>query len=161
MSIKTDKTDRKDLRSELKRGFRAPETGVVLLAVLSLVVLFGPFSEEILATVPALPFLASLALFMAPGLVLALALLPGPDLAGLARVPVAFVLSAGVFGLAALPVLVLGRSLASYLIICGFILALSLGLAIVKIARRKIPAEGEGRPATDPRASTRYSSRFT
>jgi len=149
MSVIRDKTDHKDLRSELKRGFRTPETGVVLLAVLSLIVLFNPLSGEVLAAAPALSFLASLALFMVPGLVLALALLPGPDLTGLARVPAAFVLSAGLFGLAALPELVLGRSLASYLIICGFIIALSLGLAIVRIARRKIPAEGEGCPATD------------
>lgn len=58
---------------------------------------------------------------MVPGLVLALALLPGPDFTGPARVPVAFALSVGVFGLAALPGLILDRSIAFYPVIYGHI----------------------------------------
>jgi tetratricopeptide (TPR) repeat protein len=143
MAIKTDKTQRKDQKPELKRGFKTPEFATVLLALLSLIVLLNPFSGAVLAVAPALLFLAAFALFIVPGLVLALALLPGPDLAGLARVPVAFVLSVGVFGFAALPSLVLTKSLAFYPIICGTILALSLGLAVFRIARQRVPAEDE------------------
>jgi hypothetical protein len=139
MSTKA-KTQHEDLRSRLKRGFKAPESGVVLLAILSLIVLFNPLSGEILANAPVLLFLAAFALFMVPGLVLSLALL-GSELPGVARVPVAFVLSAGVFGLAALPMLMLDRSIAFYPVICGVILALSLGLAVVRLGWKRVPEE--------------------
>ena len=116
-----------------------PEILILLLSLMALAVV-GPL-RDILAPVPALLFLAAFALFMVPGLVLSLALLPGPDLAGPTRVPSAFALSAGVFGLAALPGLVLSRSITFYAIICGGILALSLVLAVIRIVRKRVPAE--------------------
>jgi tetratricopeptide (TPR) repeat protein len=150
MTIEADKTQRKGPQPEPKRGFKTPESGVVLLAVLSLIVLFNPFSEEVLAIAPALSFLAAFALFMVPGLVLALALLPGPELAGLGRIPLAFVLSTGVFGFAALAP-IWARNFTFYPHICGGIIALSLGLAVVRIffLRKRMPEVGGERPATD------------
>ena len=56
-----------------------PEILILLLSLMALAVV-GPL-RDILAPVPALLFLAAFALFMVPGLVLSLALLPGPDLA--------------------------------------------------------------------------------
>src|SRR5215216_2540475 len=127
---------------------RLPEVLILLLSLVALAAV-GPL-RDVLAPVPALLFLAAFALFMVPGLVLSLTLLPGPDLAGPARVPSAFVLSAGVFGLAALPELILNKSIAFYPVICGGILALSLGFAAVRVARKRVPARSsEERPGMD------------
>src|SRR5215212_773187 len=115
-----------------------PEILILLLSLMALAVV-GPL-RDILAPVPALLFLAAFALFMVPGLVLSLALLPGPDLAGPTRVPSAFALSAGVFGLAALPELILNKSIAFYPVICGGILALALGFAAVRVERKRVTA---------------------
>jgi tetratricopeptide (TPR) repeat protein len=94
-------------------------------------------------------FLAAFALFMVPGLVLALAYLPGPNLAGMARVPLAFTLSAGIYGLAALPGLLIS-SLRFYPLVWGIILlALSLRFAVLRIIRKRVSAEGEEHPKID------------
>jgi hypothetical protein len=149
MSTKASKTQRKEPGSRLRHGFRTPEFGILLLAVVSIIVLFNPFSEVILAAVPVATFLAAFALFMAPGLVLAFALLPQPEFSGPARVPVGFALSAGIFGIVAIPELALNRSVTFYPVICGLVLVLTLGLAVVRILRRSTPTEGEDRSGRD------------
>src|SRR3712207_2358696 len=92
-----------------------PEVLILLLSVTALVAV-EPL-RDVLAPIPVLLFLAAFTLFMIPGLVLSLSLV-GDDFSGPARIPVAFVLSAGIFGFAALPELVLGRSIAFYPLIC-------------------------------------------
>ena len=136
----------KRLKRDTRWRFYLPEVLILLLSLTALVAV-GPL-RAILAPIPVLLFLAAFALFMVPGLVLSLSLV-GAGFSGPARVPVAFVLSAGIFGLAALPELVLGKSIAFYLLICGSILVLSLGLAVVRIVRKRIPAEDEERSETD------------
>ena len=57
MAIKVDKTRRsKDQGSRLGRGFKAPESGVVLLAVLSLVVLLILSRKRSSRSPPRCPF---------------------------------------------------------------------------------------------------------
>ncbi|HEV8044306.1 MAG TPA: DUF6077 domain-containing protein, partial [Rubrobacter sp.] len=90
-------------------------------------------------------FAATLALFMVPGLLLARLAL-GTCVAGVARLPVAFVMSAGVFGLAAVPMLLLHGSLTAYLVLCGFLLAASLlGWAIYHATTSPSGGAGTGR----------------
>ncbi len=134
----------------LKRGPRwrlcLPEILILLLSLTAFVALVS--LRAILAPIPALLFLAAFALFMIPGLVLSLSLLRS-HLSGPAGIPVAFVLSAGIFGLVALPELLLGRTITFYPLICGGILVLSLGLTVVRLVRKRIPAEDEKRSETD------------
>lgn len=125
-------------RLKATQRLRSPEALIFLLGVFCLL-LVGPL-RDVLAPIPALLFLATFALFMVPGLVVAPMVLPESKLAGLARVPLAFTLSAGIFGFAALPGLILSKSITFYPTICGGILAMFLGLAVVRLVRRSTPS---------------------
>lgn len=61
----------------------------------------------------------------------------------MARVPVAFTLSVGIFSVPAIPTLVLHWSLEAYLLISGGILALCMVLAAIVAIRRKLPPENK------------------
>ena len=91
-------------------------------------VLAGPL-RGVLAPVPAALFLATLGLFLVPGLVLS-RLAPGTGFSGAARLPLAFALSTGLYGLPAIPFLVLHRSFGEYLTVCAALLATFLALAV-------------------------------
>ena len=97
--------------------------GVVSLLLLGLICLaiVAPL-RGVLAPFPALLFLASVTLFMIPGALLS-GLIQDEGLSGVARVPVAFVFSVGIFGLSGIPLLLLHRSTDEYLLLCGAILA--------------------------------------
>ncbi len=98
--------------------------GLVSLLIVLLGSLFGAAS--------ALTFLASVGLFLVPGF-LASHLILGDAFTGLARLPVAFVLSTGVFGLLGVPLLVLNLGFGLYLLICGLVLAGTLALAAYRL----------------------------
>lgn len=88
---------------------------------------------------------AALVLFVLPGAVLA-GLLAEDSYDPLAKAPLVFVLSTGVFGLLALPPLVLKWSLGAYLFVCGVVVALSLiGTVVLAVRpfRRAEPEAGE------------------
>lgn len=91
---------------------------------------------------PLLPFVAGLALFLAPG-----ALVAGwffaEEVNGAAVVPVAFAFSAGLFGLLGVPFLILYAPIEAYLWACGAVLAAFLTAASWRVARGV-------RPAADP-----------
>jgi tetratricopeptide (TPR) repeat protein len=106
---------------------------VGLVALAGLFLTRGPVQAG-----PLPPFLFASVLFMAPGLLLS-APLSGEGF--LARLPVAFALSTGLFGLLALPVLLSHRSLDLYLVLCGVVVALSLASAAVLLGR-----DAPGRP---------------
>ena len=84
---------------------------------------------------PVLPSLAAFALFMVPGLVLSRLVLEDEDFPGAARLPVAFAVSTGVFGLPGIPMLVFHLSMVAYLLVCGVILAASFSLALYRLVR--------------------------
>ena len=98
------------------------------LLFLSLAALAVVLSSNLLPVPSPIHFIASLTLFMTPGAVLAGMLLRGSewDLDLPAVVPIAFALSAGGFGVFALPQQVLQLTLLSYLLICGAVLSLSM-----------------------------------
>lgn len=111
--------------------------GLLSIAAFIALALLLTLRETSAAGAPLLP--AVLVLFILPGAVLA-SLLDAEGYGALARAPLAFVLSAGVFGLLALPPLVLKWTLSTYLIACGVVVAVSLAGAIFLEFRS--PAQG-------------------
>src|SRR5215210_573371 len=89
---------------------------------------------------PAIMLLATLALFLTPGVLLVRwffrAYFPGAALA-----PAAFVTSVGLFALLALPMLILQTTLATYLWVCGTTIAVC-SLAAVVLAFRAEQTDG-------------------
>src|SRR5829696_8223915 len=77
---------------------------------------------------PPVTFVATLVLFMAPGLHVSCWLL-GDDLSSLARIPVGFVVSTGAFGLLGVPALILHVSIEVYLLAAGVVLCAFLAVA--------------------------------
>lgn len=140
---------RRDQRKKTKRAaiprIRMTEALLVLSVLASLVVL-GPLRNAV-AEAPPISFLATLVLFMLPGAFLA-RLLARDGAPLLARVPVAFALSAGVFGVLGVPMLALHRSLDLYLWLCGGVAAISLVLMVLGVFRRMVPEGDEGEGAT-------------
>ncbi len=113
---------------------RTPEALALLLALLSLVTLLP--LRDVLSPVPGLLFAATFVLFLIPGFLVS-RLVPEESFSGVGRLPVAFALSTGIFGLSAIPFLVLQRSFDEYLWAGGAILAASLVLAAFRIFRGK------------------------
>jgi hypothetical protein len=107
-------------------------------AVLLLVPLRGA-SEEF----PLVPFAATVVLFMAPG-VLSSHWFLKDGISGPALVPVGFAISTGVFGLLAVPVLIIHTSIEAYLWYAGVVLALFLGTAAWRVLRMGAPSEEGG-----------------
>lgn len=102
----------------------------LVLALVSLIILVP--LRPLLSPVPVLLFLAALVLFLIPGFLFSSVVL-NTDFPGAARLPAAFALSTGLFGLVAVPFLALQRSFTEYLLTCGVILALALGFAIYRL----------------------------
>ena len=110
-------------------GTLLPVAGVLSLVV---VIFFRVLAPALSPGLQPVLFLASFVLFMVPGLVLA-GLLTGRDLPGSARVPVAFALSTGVYGLLGVGALVLHVSLDAYLLVCSGLLGGFLCLAVLDV----------------------------
>ncbi|CAN5529972.1 hypothetical protein BH24ACT22_BH24ACT22_09010 [soil metagenome] len=102
----------------------------LVLALVSLMILVP--LRGLLSPVPVLLFLAALVLFLIPGFLFSSVIL-NTDFPGAARLPAAFALSTGLFGLVAVPFLALQRSFTEYLLACGVILALALGFAVYRL----------------------------
>lgn len=116
----------------LVRRLGSLEGLVVLLGVAALV-LVGPL-RMLLAEFPMVSFLSVFYLFLVPGLLLSGWFL-GDYFSGVALVPIGFALSAGIFGLLGVPLLILQQSLAVYLLIAGGILAAFLVAALIVVLR--------------------------
>lgn len=100
----------------------------MLAGVLSLLALW-PLGE-FLAGLPGLLYAATLVLFLTPGSLVTRWFL-GERFPGVAALPVAFVFSAGLFGMLGVPVLVTHRGLDLYLLISGLVVAAFLFVAAV------------------------------
>lgn len=118
------------------RHSRRPDAAVLLLCAASAVVLLP--LRGVVGSVPLLPFAAGLALFLAPG-----ALFSGWFLAnhvrGVAVVPVAFALSAGLFGLLGVPFLILHAGIEAYLWASGAVLSAFLVAAACRLSCKGSP----------------------
>jgi hypothetical protein len=89
-------------------------------------------------------YVSTFALLMVPGILLSHWFL-GEYFPGAALVPVSFVLSVSLFGVLAIPVLVLHSSLGTYLWITGMVVFAFLGLAILRAFLGKTPEICEGK----------------
>ncbi len=130
--------------SLLTRNLRLLDMCIVLLGAVALI-LVG--LRPAFAATPLILFFSTLFLFMVPGLVLSRRFLD-EHISGLATVPVAFTISAGIFGLFGVPVLILHGSLESYLWIAGAIVAASLAAAAFGTLRKKRSRERDISPAS-------------
>src|SRR5215217_4346495 len=92
--------------------FRWFEAGVALLGAAAFAVI-GPL-RGVFATQPAVLLLATLVLFMAPGVLLTRWFLSG-YFSGATLLPAAFVIDAGAFALLGVPLLILQSTLEAYL----------------------------------------------
>ena len=96
------------------------EAGVVL-AVVAASTVIGPL-RGVFATVPGVMLLATLVLFLTPGVVIVRWFFR-EYFSGIALAPAAFVTSVGLFALLAVPMLILQVNLATYLWACGITVA--------------------------------------
>jgi hypothetical protein len=99
------------------------EASVVLVGIVAFVAV-GPLRDSFIA-LPGVLIVATLALFLTPGVLLVRWFL-GEYFSGAALAPAAFVISVGLFALLGVPMLILERTLATYLWVCGVIVAVSL-----------------------------------
>lgn len=117
----------------------SPNT-LALLASVAALILLVPLRDASDA-LPIVPFAATLALFLAPGMLVSHWFLK-EHVSGVSIVPVGFAISTGVFGLLAIPALILHRSMEAYLYMAGLTLVVFLVGAAWNLLRdlRKKPA---------------------
>ncbi len=132
-------------RGSLTRRIESPDV-LVVLSCFAAAVLLVPLRGA-LDAFPFVPFAAAFALFMAPGVLVSCWLL-ADDVSGPAIVPVGFAISAGIFGLLGVPLLILHGSIEAYLLAAGATLAAFLAAAAWRTLRRK-PSAAE-RNGGDP-----------
>ena len=134
-------------KAKLAQRARSPEALVVLVGVVSVLALWP--LRDLLSALPGLLYAATLVLFLTPGFLITRWFL-GERFRGVAALPIAFVLSAGLFGMLGVPMLVTHRSLDLYLLISGAVVAASLLAAAVVALTRGQPTGGA--PGMEERA---------
>jgi Family of unknown function (DUF6077)/Family of unknown function (DUF6541) len=123
------------------------EAGVVLTVVAACAVLW-PFRDA-LATMPGVTLLATLALFLTPGVLLGRWFL-GAYFSGPALAPAAVVSSVGLFALLALPMLILQATLAAYLWACGSVVAVCwIAAAVLTFRKERVDGGRAGLELSD------------
>jgi hypothetical protein len=110
-------------------GLTRPKSpdAIVLLSCVAAAILLLPL-RSFSHAIPPVAFVATLVLFTAPGMLVSYWLL-GEGLSGIARLPVGFAISTGVFGLLGVPALVLHLSTDTYLLAAGVVLSAFLAVA--------------------------------
>ena len=126
------------LAQRVARRARSPEALVVLAGILALLALWP--LRGILSALPGALYAATLVLFLTPGLLVTLWSL-GRQFPGVAALPVAFVFSAGLFGMLGVPMLMTHQSLDLYLLISGAVVAAFLLAALVVALTRGRPVQ--------------------
>jgi Family of unknown function (DUF6077) len=132
------------VKKALGRRPRTLDVPIVLVSA-GAMVLVGPL-RGVFEGYPLVPFAGTLFLFVMPGLVLAHRFLGG-RFSGAALVPVSFAISAGIFGLLGVPVLMAHLSLDAYLWVVGAVLAASLAAAMIGASLRRHPEAPRGAAA--------------
>ncbi len=118
-------------------GVRSFEARTLLLALCSLILLWP--LRGLVEGAPLVLFVSALVLFVLPGALLTNWFL-GEHISGGVLLPVAFVVSASLYGLLGVPVLMLGLSIGVYLWASGFVLALFLVIAAFRAVYKR-PSE--------------------
>jgi hypothetical protein len=106
---------------------------IVLLSCVVAAILLLPL-RNICDAFPPIAFVATLVLFMAPGLLVSYWFL-ADDPSGIAHLPVGFAISTGVFGLLGVPALILHLSIDAYLLAAGIVLCGFLAVAAWRMMR--------------------------
>ena len=104
-------------------------------------ILLGPL-RFVIEAFPLLGFLSASFLFLVPGILLSHWFL-GEHFSGAAIVPVAFAISAGIFGLLGIPLLILHLGLGVYLLLAATVAAAFLAAAVVRVRRGLTPEEAK------------------
>jgi hypothetical protein len=125
----------------LTRRFRSLDA-LILVSSVTAITLLAPL-RAVTEIVPLIAFVATLLLFMAPGVLVTHWYFRGP-ISGPAMVPVAFAVSTGIFGLLGVPVLISHQSMGFYLWAAGAVLTASLTTAGWKVLRARIPTQEAG-----------------
>src|SRR5918999_5330550 len=125
-------------KKALGRWPRSLELPVVLASAGAMVVV-GPL-RGLFEAYPLVPFAGALFLFVMPGLLVTHWFF-ADRFSGAAVVPVSFVISAGILGLAGVPVLLAHLSFDAYLWVVGVVLAAFLAAALISAVRRPPPEE--------------------
>jgi hypothetical protein len=120
------------------RSLRALDAAVVASSAGALILL-GPL-RFVTEALPLLAFLSAFVLFLVPGVLLSHWFL-GEHFSGAALVPVAFAISAGIFGLLGVPMLILHLRLGAYLLLAATVVAAFLAAAVVRTRRGLTPEE--------------------
>ncbi len=138
----------------MTRRFRSLDA-LILVSSVTAITLLVPL-RAVTEIVPLIAFVATLLLFMAPGVLVTHWYFRRP-ISGPAMVPVAFAVSTGIFGLLGVPVLISHQSMGFYLWAAGAVLTASLTAAGWKVLRARIPtpeaggvAQGGGAPYGPP-----------
>ncbi len=138
----------------MTRRFRSLDA-LILVSSVTAITLLVPL-RAVTEIVPLIAFVATLLLFMAPGVLVTHWYFRGP-ISGPTMVPVAFAVSTGIFGLLGVPVLISHQSMGFYLWAAGAVLTASLTTAGWKVLRARIPtpeagdvAQGGGAPYGPP-----------
>ena len=125
-------------RAKLAQRARSPESLVVLAGVFALLALWP--LRGIVSALPGLLYAATLVLYLTPGF-LATRWFLGERFPGVAALPVAFVLSTGLFGMLGVPFLMTHRGLDLYVLVSGSVVAAFLLAAFVVAVTRGRPVE--------------------
>jgi uncharacterized protein DUF6077 len=134
-------------KKSLGRWPRSLELPVVLASAGAMFVV-GPL-RGLFEAYPLVPFAGALFLFVVPGLLVAHWFF-ADRFSGAAVVPVAFVISAGILGLAGVPVLLAHLSFDAYLWVVGVVLAVFLAAAMISAVRRRPPEETDDDAPREP-----------
>src|SRR5918995_6958028 len=117
---------------------RSLEVPLVLASAGAMIVV-GPM-RGLLEAYPIVAFAGTLFLFVMPGLLVSHWFF-ADRFSGAALIPASFVISAGIFGLAGVPVLLAHLSFDAYLWVVGAVLAAFLAAAMIVAFRRRQPEE--------------------
>ena len=126
-------------KKALSRRPRSLDVPIVLSSA-GAMILVGPL-RGVFDAYALLPYAGTLFLFVMPGLLLTHWFF-ADRFSGAAMVPVSFALSAGIFGLLAVPVLMVHLTLEAYLWVVGAVFAAFLAAAMIRASRRP-PEEPE------------------
>jgi hypothetical protein len=122
------------------RSLRVLDAAIVASGAGALILL-GPL-RFIIEAFPLLAFLSAFVLFLVPGVLLSHWFL-GEHFSGAALVPVSFAISAGIFGLLGVPILILHLGLGAYLLLAATVVAAFLAAAVIRTRRGLTPEGGK------------------
>lgn len=132
----------------MSRFFRSVDAWIVVIVVVAAILLLAMRGTGVAAPVS---FLGVMVLFLVPGAVLARWFLRELS-SGAALIPVGFVLSTGIFGVLAVPMMMLNTTLDLYLILCGTVVGASVVAGAIRAFSGKTFVSEKGETPGGPSA---------